>query len=232
MTINVASSKQALRLVLFDFDGTLCDSAEQIIGAIKKAGHDIGLTDIKEEQARRSIGKGLHHLALELTNNDSEKANEFFTAYRQNFRAEMNLESNYISPLFEGAKETVSSLIKDGWLIGIVTNKGRNGLNHLLQTHEIGHLFDVTYTVDEKQPKPSPEMVAEAMYECGVELNKTVLVGDTIYDAQCATNAGISFIGVSWGYNSSEILKQNGASMVINNFSELQTCLNILTSKN
>ena len=77
-----------------------------------------------------------------------------------------------------------------------------------------------------------PEMVVEAMYACGVELNKTVLVGDTIYDAQCATNAGISFIGVSWGYNSSEILKQNGANMVINNFSELQTCLNILISKN
>ena len=142
------------------------------------------------------------------------------------------MESNYISPLFEGAKETVTSLVKDGWLTGIVTNKGRNGLNHLLRTHEIGHLFDVTYTVDEKQPKPSPEMVVDAMYECGVELNKTVLVGDTIYDAQCAKNAGISFIGVSWGYNSSKILKQNGASMVINNFSELQTCLNILTSKN
>ena len=75
-------------------------------------------------------------------------------------------------------------------------------------------------------------MVIEAMCEFGVDLNKTVLVGDTIYDAQCATNACISFIGVSWGYNSSEILKQNGASMVINNFSALQTCLNILTSKN
>ena len=49
MPINVPSSKQALRLVLFDFDGTLCDSAEQIISAIKRAGHDVGLTDIKEE---------------------------------------------------------------------------------------------------------------------------------------------------------------------------------------
>ena len=183
--------------------------------------------DIKEEQTRQSIGKGLHHLALELTNNDGEKANAFFNAYRQNFRAEMNLESNYISPLFEGAKKLSLLLLKMADT-GIVTNKGRNGLNHLLNTHEIGHLFDVTYTVDEKQPKPSPEMVVEAMYKCGVDLNKTVLVGDTIYDAQCATNAGISFIGVSWGYNSSEILKQNGASMVINNFSELQTCLNIL----
>ena len=91
MTINVASPKQALRLVLFDFDGTLCDSAEQIISAIKRAGHDVGLMDIKEEQTRQSIGKGLHHLALELTNNDIEKANEFFNAYRQNFRAEMSL---------------------------------------------------------------------------------------------------------------------------------------------
>ena len=196
MTINVASSKQALRLVLFDFDGTLCDSAEQIISAIKRAGHDVGLMDIKDEQTRQSIGKGLHHLALELTNNDSQKANELFNAYRENFGAEMNLETNHISPLFEGAIETVTSLVKDGWLTGIVTNKGRNGLNHLLNTHEIGHLFDVTYTVDEKQPKPSPEMVVEAMCECGVDLNKTVLVGDTIYDAQCATNAGISFLSL------------------------------------
>ena len=58
------SKKRPLRLALFDFDGTLCDSAEQIAGAIKKAGRDVGLTNINDEQARQSIGQGLHHLSL------------------------------------------------------------------------------------------------------------------------------------------------------------------------
>ena len=217
--------KRPLRLALFDFDGTLCDSAEQIANAIKKAGRDVGLTNINDEQARQSIGQGLHHLALTLTNNNRDKANEFFEAYRHNFRAEMNSGDIYISPLFEGAKKTLSSLVAAGWLTGIVTNKGRNGLNHLLKAHEIVDLFDITYTVDEKQPKPSPEMAIDAMYECGVENKNTVLIGDTIYDAQCSVNAGISFVGVSWGYNSSDILTQNGARTIVNSFAQLEKSL-------
>lgn len=217
--------KRPLRLALFDFDGTLCDSAEQIANAIKKAGRDVGLTNINDEQARQSIGQGLHHLALTLTNNNRDKANEFFEAYRHNFRAEMNSGNIYISPLFEGAKKTLSSLVAAGWLTGIVTNKGRNGLNHLLKAHEILDLFDITYTVDEKQPKPSPEMAIDAMYECGVENKNTVLIGDTIYDAQCSVNAGISFVGVSWGYNSSDILTQNGARTIVDSFAQLEKSL-------
>ena len=217
--------KRPLRLALFDFDGTLCDSAEQIASAIKKAGRDVGLTNINDEQARQSIGQGLHHLALTLTNNNRDKANEFFEAYRHNFRAEMNSGNIYISPLFEGAKKTLSSLVAAGWLTGIVTNKGRNGLNHLLKAHGIVDLFDITYTVDEKQPKPSPEMAIDVMYAYGVENKNTVLIGDTIYDAQCSVNAGISFVGVSWGYNSSDILTQNGARTIVNSFAQLEKSL-------
>ena len=84
------AQRQDLRLALFDFDGTLCDSAEQIASAIKKAGRDVGLMEINDEQARQSIGQGLYHLALSITHNDSNKANEFVDAYRHNFRTEMN----------------------------------------------------------------------------------------------------------------------------------------------
>ena len=232
MTLFASSHKQPLRLALFDFDGTLCDSAEQIVGAIKKAGNDIGLTNIQDEQARQSIGQGLHHFALKLTNNDNAKANEFFDAYKRNFRAEVDSGGIYVSPLFEGAQEAVISLVKDGWFTGIVTNKGRAGLNHLLQTHGIGHLFDLTFTVDEKQPKPSPEMIIDAVNDCGVELSNTVLIGDTIYDAQCASSAGISFVGVGWGYNSAEMLIQYGARMIVNDFSQLNIILSEIISEN
>ncbi len=231
-TFVASSKKKHLRLALFDFDGTLCDSAEQIGKAIKKAGQDVGLPDIKDEQTRQYIGQGLHHLALKLTNNDRDKASEFFDAYRHNFRADIESSDIYLSPLFKGAQQAVTSLVEDGWLTGIVTNKGRNGLNHLLQIHGISHLFDITFTVDEKQPKPSPEMAIDAMKECGVELNNTVLVGDTIYDAQCAVNAGITFVGVNWGYNSAEILKQYGARMIVNDFSNLPAILNKIISEN
>ena len=230
MTIVASSQKQPSRLVLFDFDGTLCDSAEQIVNAVKKAGQDVGLTNIKDEQTRQYIGQGLHHLALKLSNNNNEKANEFFDAYRHNFKVTTNSGDSYLSPLFEGAQEAVTSLVKDGWLTGIITNKGRNGLNYLMQKHGIVHLFDLTFTVDEKQPKPSKEMVIDAMYDCGVQPGNTVLVGDTIYDAQCAANAGIPFVGVSWGYNSAEMLMQHGARRIINNFSQLHAILNEITS--
>jgi len=231
MILYSPSEGSALRLALFDFDGTLCDSGEQIISALKKAGREVGVMDINEMQARQSIGQGLHHLALTLTNNDIDKANEFFEAYRDNFRAEMTAGNIYVSPLFEGAKKALESLVENGWLTGVVTNKGRSGLNHLLKIHEIESLFDVTYTIDEKQPKPAPAMAVDAMFQCGTEAKNTILIGDTIYDAQCAMGAGIAFVGVSWGYNTPELLKQNGAKAIINNFSELQDNLNDILSK-
>ena len=74
-------------------------------------------------------------------------------------------------------------------------------------------------------------MVIDAMHDCGVDASNTVLVGDTIYDAQCATNAGVPFVGVGWGYNSAEMLMQNGARTVVNNFAQLHIVLNEIISK-
>ena len=101
-----------------------------------------------------------------------------------------------------------------------------------MKAHGIEELFDLTYTVDEKQPKPSPEMAIDAMHECGIENRNTILIGDTIYDAQCATNAHISFVGVSWGYNSSKILTQNGARTIVDSFAQIQPSLNDIILQN
>ena len=96
MTLYSPSEGSALRLALFDFDGTLCDSGEQIISALKKAGREVGVMDINEMQARQSIGQGLHHLALTLTNNDIDKAfdeniNKFESSFGEikNFKKEL-----------------------------------------------------------------------------------------------------------------------------------------------
>ena len=115
----------------------------------------------------------------------------------------------------------LETLSEAGYLVGITTNKGRAGLTSLLQRHNLVSLLDVTVTPNEVAPKPAADMALEAMRLVGVEKSHCVLVGDTLTDSGCARNAGIGFIGVSWGYNKPEILREDGAVAVLTDFAEL-----------
>ena len=82
-------------------------------------------------------------------------------------------------------------------------------------------LLDVTVSADDCMVKPAPDMALLAMRETGVGSANTLLVGDTEIDASCAANAGIGFIGVSWGYHSVDRLKKGGALHIITSYDEL-----------
>ena len=215
-----------LRIALFDFDGTLIDSAKSIIRLSRLACKMAGVNVPSEEEVRANIGQGLMVAALSYADGDEALAHKIFDGYRAQARLELSAKDKDVDPLFEGVEAGLKSLIAQGWLLGIVTNKGRHGLNAMLEHYKLAHLFDVTLTADDVAVKPAPDMALEALSRTGVEANRAVFIGDTLNDAYCAGNAKVGFIAVSWGYHDDEVLKQAGAFHIASDFPDLIKALN------
>lgn len=210
-----------LRLVLFDFDGTVCDSATTIIRLFKQACRLCALPEPEDSFIRGNIGHGLSHAALRYANNDPSKATQLAETYGKLACGEYQGDKPPLDPLFDGVSEALSKLRAQDYLVGIITNKSRVGLDSLVVRHGLDKLIDISVCADDCVVKPAPDMAILAMRQTGVETKNTVLVGDTEIDAGCAANAGISFIGVSWGYHAPDRLIGMGAVHILASYDEL-----------
>ncbi|MDI3490424.1 MAG: HAD-IA family hydrolase [Thauera propionica] len=182
-------------LIVFDWDGTLMDSAAAIVHAIQASCRDLGLPEPPDERARYVIGLGLgdalRHAVPELREPDYPRMIE---RYRHHF-----LSRDHELTLFEGVEALVGELAGRGKMLGVATGKSRAGLNRVLGSTGLGVHFHATRCADECFSKPHPAMLDELMDELGVMPERTLMVGDTTHDLQMAKNAGVAALGVSFG---------------------------------
>ena len=216
----------ALRLALFDFDGTLCDSAATIISTLQATFAHYNLPKPADADIRAQIGASLMPMVLSFVDNDEKLATDIFHTYRNFYGRGLAGEDTPPPPLFSGAREALADLQAAGWLTAIVTNKGRHGLNHGMNTNGVARLIDSSICIDEVPGKPAPDMAIEMMKRLGVDAEQTILIGDTVIDAGCAKNAGIAFVGVDWGYHETDALWAAGAVEILKNFDGLPQILN------
>jgi phosphoglycolate phosphatase len=132
-------------------------------------------------------------------------------------------------PLYPGMFKLINELKNHKeFNIGVATNKSRIALNNGLNKHNLNEIFDITLTMEEARPKPDPDMAIQAMSKFNIEKKSTVIVGDTINDIGLGVNAGINSIGVAWGYNSIEMLRNEGADFIVKDSKELfDTIINL-----
>ena len=187
---------QNLRLALFDYDGTIVDSAIMIVEGAIAAFRICGLPDPDPVKVRENIGKPLA-IALDeyMPPGFNVTPNEISEAYRS-WYAEQGRLGLQNEPLYPGVVELLKELKSNDWLIGIATNKSRIGLTNGLAKHNLSDMFDITLSTDENIAKPNPAMAIRAMNELGVEKKYCVMIGDTINDIGLGVNAGIVSIGV------------------------------------
>lgn len=217
-----------LRIALFDFDGTLCDSAASIIRLTRHACAIAAVPEPSVAQIRKNIGEGLFAAGLDYAGGDEEKAQIIFDSYRREARREFTLPKTEIDPLFDGAKSALERLAKHGYLLGIVTNKGRHGLSQMMARHGIDHLIDVSFTADDTAVKPAPDMAIAALAHFDIAPHNAALIGDTVNDALCAKGAHVPFIGVDWGYHDNQLLRDHGAVHIATDFEDLTTSIDQL----
>ncbi|MGD8524714.1 MAG: HAD-IA family hydrolase [Thioalkalispiraceae bacterium] len=212
----------ALKLIVFDWDGTLMDSEARIVGCLRAALQDIDLPDQPDEQLKNVIGLGLKEALQRLHPEGNDREHQQLTDhYRYHF-----LESSKIpSPMFDGAQTLLEELNRLGFFLAVATGKGRPGLDKVLSESNTGHLFHYTRCADETRSKPHPQMLEEIMDFCGVESHETIMIGDTEYDLQMANHAGAHALAVSYGVHDKQRLLDCAPLDCVDNINELSEWL-------
>jgi len=208
------------RLLVFDWDGTIIDSARTIAECIRDAAADLGLRVPTQEQASHVIGLGLHdalrHAVPELA---AERTAEFVERYRQHFRAredEMDL--------FGGMRELIESLHGRN-LLAIATGKSRRGLERALEASGLKPYFRASRCADETHPKPHPAMLLELMAELAAAPGQALMIGDTSHDLEMARAAGVDAVAVTYGAHPADGLRACGPLGCVASVRELKEWL-------
>ena len=189
-------------LIVFDWDGTLMDSAAAIVRAMQAAARDLDLPPPPEERARYVIGLGLgdalRHAIPEL---EEAAYPRMVERYRHHY-----LSSDHELSLFEGVDALIDALAGRGHLLAVATGKSRLGLNRALGHTGLGRYFHATRCADECFSKPHPAMLEELMDELGATPERTLMIGDTTHDLQMARNARTAGLAVGFGAHPVEVL--------------------------
>lgn len=182
-------------LIVFDWDGTLMDSAATIVHAVQAASIDLGLEPPSDERARHIIGLGLYEaLQYALPDLPADKYMALAERYRYHY-----LAKDHELCLFAGVDDVVTGLMGRGHLLGVATGKTRKGLDRALAQSGLGAYFGATRCADECHSKPHPQMLFELMEEFDVEPERTLMIGDTTHDLLMARNAGVDALAVCYG---------------------------------
>ncbi len=208
-------------LIVFDWDGTLMDSAAAIVASIQAAAIDLGLPPPTEDKARHVIGLGLREaLSYALPELEAGRHRQMAERYGHHYRAQ-----DQDLKLFDGAESLVRDLAAAGYTLAVATGKSRAGLNRALATSGLAGRFDATRCADECHSKPHPQMLEQLMEELGVPPSLTLMIGDTTHDLEMARNAGTSALGVSYGAHSREALESMAALRCVDSVAELSAWL-------
>jgi phosphoglycolate phosphatase len=211
----------ANRLAIFDCDGTLVDSQANICLAMEACFAGAGLPVPPRERTRRVVGLSLPE-AMRAMAPDAEP--HVHTALAEEYKhAFQRLRGNGLveEPLYEGIIELIEALAKDGWQLGVATGKSDRGLALCLQHHGIHGRFVTLQTADRHPSKPHPSMIEQAIADAGAAAETTLMIGDTSYDMAMARAAGVTAIGVAWGYHEAEELTRAGAHYIAGHPSEI-----------
>lgn len=204
-------------LIVFDWDGTVMDSAAEIVVAMQRAIQDIGLPERSPERMRELIGLGINDVLGRLfPEADVERVRSLLTAYRRRYTAPGGQ-----SRPFPGAREAIVGLHGHGYELAIATGKSRRGLDRNLAETGMARYFRYSRCADETVPKPAPDMMEEILLRAATPPERALMVGDTEYDMLMATAAGVRSVGVACGVHEAGRLMAAGALAVLPNVAAL-----------
>ena len=208
------------KVIIFDFDGTLCDTRSNIIVAFRATMERLGLEMRDEATCGATIGLTLRdgfksmYPAL-----DDASIDNCVDTYREIF-AERREE--LMPELFPGVKETLAELHKRGHRMTIASSRLTDSLLLFMRHHGIDHYFEYVVGSDSvTNHKPHPEPALKTIAELKIEPSEAIMVGDMPVDIMMAHNAGIRAIGVSFGNATHEELEAAKADWIVDDITSL-----------
>lgn len=207
------------KLAIFDFDGTLVDSAPGIIDVMKQVVDEYELHEDILTKWRDLVGVPLGKQMEIIFPNHSE---DFWQEVADRYRAIYDGKTIEICPLFPDLISMLNSLRDAGIKISIASSKRRPLIEVVLDHHELAPYFElVVGATDITHHKPHPESVHHTIKLLGVQHADTVVIGDSIYDLDMARNAGVDAIGVTTGIHSRDILSTAEPLYIVDSLDEV-----------
>lgn len=214
-----------MKLAIFDCDGTLVDSQADICAAMDAAFAAAGLIPPERHATRRVVGLSLHEAMRQLHPEGAHATHaDLAQLYKNAFRARRDAGA-VAEPLYDGIAGLVEDLAGDGWQLAVATGKSDRGLAHCLAAHGLTRHFVSLQTADRHPSKPDPSMIEQCIADAGADRARTAMIGDTVYDIHMACNAGVTGLGVNWGYHESDELFEAGAKAVATSVAHLRDLL-------
>ena len=197
--------------ILWDLDGTLLNTLEDLMDGVNYALQQFGLPPRTLEEIRQFVGNGAGVLIRRAVDGRAETQ-----AVLDTFRNYYNAHCQIKTGPYEGVPEALASL-KEKYPMAIVSNKPDSAVKPLCQQY-----FPGIYALGERSDcprKPAPDMVYKAMADIGVET--CIYVGDSEVDVETAKNAGVKCLSVLWGFRDKDVIEQAGGKYFCEDTSQL-----------
>lgn len=198
--------------VVFDLDGTLLNTLEDLMDAVNYALGQFGYPQRTLEEIRTFVGNGVRRLMQRALPDGAQNVHfeECLSAFRDYYTKHCEDKTR----AYDGVIELMERLKSDGYKLAIVSNKLDRAVKELNKSYFHGIVQAAIGEKEGVRRKPAPDMVENALAELNSSKNEAVYVGDSDVDIQTAANCGLPCISVSWGFRDTEFLRRCGAVVI------------------
>ena len=205
------------KLILYDLDGTLVDTRQDIITSVRYALEILKGPDLTDDEIKDCVGTGLHALIKQVFRTEDEKlADQGSKLYREHYKKHMLDHTK----LYPGAREFLEHF-KDRKQ-AVITNKPNPFSSQILEALGVAHFFIAVLAGDNGLPfKPDPAAIHHLMEATGATEEEVLFVGDSSIDIQAARNAGVEVVTLSHGFANEATLREAKPDHIVRDFPEL-----------
>jgi len=209
-------------LVMFDLDGTLIETAPEIMDAVNDTLRHFDLPEVTQQQVNDWIGHGTRELLIQAlaftgrTDVAAVRASESLAAIAAEFDKNYQSRCGTRSHLYPQVRETLVALRERGIKLAVVTNKEGRYTATVLDAHQLTPLLDRVVSGDTMPAKkPDPAGIHSCLAQFGVAASRALFVGDSSIDVATARNAGVAVWALPYGYNMGQPIEACGPDRVI-----------------
>lgn len=203
-----------IKAILFDLDGTLLDTLEDLTDSVNYILHKHGMPERTLDEIRSFIGNGVPTLIARSVpcDTDSETVKICIDGMMKYYKDHADIKTKP----YDGIMELLDNLKKQNIMIAVVTNKAEEAAKILCKA-KFGDVLDLVIGDNGKDKlKPAPDNVFRALNDLNLEKEDVLYVGDSDVDMITAKNAQLESVGVTWGFRDEDVLRKNGADHIIN----------------
>jgi phosphoglycolate phosphatase len=219
-----------LKLIIFDFDGTLVDSRSLILESHRIVFSEFRLPAPSPAESLALVGKSLDVILTQLAG-PAAPILEMVKAYDL-LLPQLRADSAFAEKPFDGAGDLLSDLsTAPDTVLGVATGHRTDTIAPALEELRWAGYFKTIQAADTAPSKPHPAMLLQALAATGVTPENAIFIGDTTFDMEMAQAAKLRSIGVGWGYHRTERLLAAGADRVVQSIDQLRDCIRTTLSE-